>query len=437
MEFECSFKRCNNEPARCCKCTEPWTLLCSDHFHSPPGDVHKMSSITNLFNPEYKSRILQNLLEQAKDIKAQRQTVLKFTEELISFVQKDTKALLDQLKILESNISSLIQQISTTRVIPDIEIPEFYILKQVANGNFPEGYNIKELFSVHGLLNKYEWQLNAEFDFNEPAKTPLMYAERNTNIGNIIDIDLKSIYYCSIAGIGPLGIFAASCLLPNNQIFYYGGYLKNQLNIQEYSNKCYIIDLESEKFIEKATGKPKNSLSSCAYFNNEVYVFGGYQNGCLTECQKFNIACNKWNQISPLPSVSYFVSSVEFNSKIYLSGSIIQNLLMYDPKKNNYFDILNLADSHTKVIFKSENILFLLKSQRVYWAKSNTWMSKYNQNILPQNSTLLCYPIIKKFSAYFLLGKADLSGEHQNYSDIVVARFNFRTKQLEIIMEIT
>ena len=66
-----------------------------------------------------------------------------------------------------------------------------------------------------------------------------------------------------------LSYYAAICRLPENKIFYYGG--KSTIFI----DSVYIIDLLELTIQKKKSRKLKRAMGSC-YYQNEVYIFGGY-----------------------------------------------------------------------------------------------------------------------------------------------------------------
>ena len=80
--------------------------------------------------------------------------------------------------------------------------------------------------------------------------------------------------------------YPTCCNIPGNFLFAGGG----KINEFEFSNKYYLINLDTHQIVKETTHLERTSHTVCAYFNMNVYYFGreilfNFDNSCY----KYNL----------------------------------------------------------------------------------------------------------------------------------------------------
>jgi hypothetical protein len=61
---------------------------------------------------------------------------------------------------------------------------------------------------------------------------------------------------------------------------------------------------------------------TCVYHTQHVYVLGGLSDSCLSECERYVCAENRWEALPPLPRACRFTSGVVVESSLYALGGL-------------------------------------------------------------------------------------------------------------------
>ncbi|CAG9332712.1 unnamed protein product [Blepharisma stoltei] len=118
-----------------------------------------------------------------------------------------------------------------------------------------------------------------------------------------------------------LGTSTCITQLPNGKLFCFGNYYR-------HSGITMLIDTNGE--VEVLPSGTPCQLSSCIYFDNSVYCFGGCTNKCIsTLSSRFDLDLNHWIHLTPMQYPDFRCSSIIFNGNILISRMIKRKLLLY------------------------------------------------------------------------------------------------------------
>ncbi|CAG9311984.1 unnamed protein product [Blepharisma stoltei] len=136
--------------------------------------------------------------------------------------------------------------------------------------------------------------------------------------------------------------------LPNGKLFCYGN--------NRHSGITVLIDVNGG--VEVLPSGAPWEWSSCIYFNNSVYCFGGNDENYLSQSSRFDLDRNRWIQLNPMPKHDYMCSCIIFNGNILISGYQTRNLLSYSTG----------IDSFTTIPYEFEEmkIKILINAERLY-----------------------------------------------------------------------
>ncbi|CAG9331495.1 unnamed protein product [Blepharisma stoltei] len=151
----------------------------------------------------------------------------------------------------------------------------------------------------------------------------------------------------------PEPLDATTCItqLPNGKLFCYG-------NLKHYGITV-LIDVNGE-FEVLPSGTPC-TFSSCIYFNNSVYCFGGYYYNHLTLSSRFDLNWNRWIQLALMPKGDYYCNSIIFNGNILVSGFLNTNLLLYSIDIESFSTIPYEFETYKRKILINAERLYLIE----------------------------------------------------------------------------
>ncbi|CAG9318577.1 unnamed protein product [Blepharisma stoltei] len=139
--------------------------------------------------------------------------------------------------------------------------------------------------------------------------------------------------------------------LPNGKLFCFG-------RAVSVSGITLLIDVNGG--VEELPSGTPCFHSSCLYFNNSVYCFGGYNGKNLTLSSRFDLHQKRWIQLTPMPRADYACSSIAFNGNILISGLINKNLLLYSIDINSFSIIpYEYADNKVKILINAGRLYLI------------------------------------------------------------------------------
>lgn len=161
------------------------------------------------------------------------------------------------------------------------------------------------------------------------------------------------------------------CEGPSKQLIFVGGYTN-----KGFSNEVMLIDPISLNFRTIPSMKTPRAMSAIFYYNNELFVFGGYNGTNMNLCEKFNFVNNRWVDLPPMPIARSAFNIAESGGILYMSGDS-KRLDAFNPVTSTYVEneaILTEASYSSLVNFK--DTLILIQNESVYSIDLNNFSVK-------------------------------------------------------------
>ncbi|CAG9312388.1 unnamed protein product [Blepharisma stoltei] len=171
--------------------------------------------------------------------------------------------------------------------------------------------------------------------------------------------------------------------LPNGKLFCFGN--------NKPSGIAVLIDRNGG--VEVLPSRAPCALSSCIYFNNSVYCFGGQDNKVrLTLSSRFDFDQNRWIQLTPIPKADTTCNSIMFEGNILISGLWNRNLLLYSIDIDSFSTIpYEFALGIRKILINAER-LYLIECDKlgeIYESEIGSYM---NWTPIGKTSTITYHP---------------------------------------------
>ncbi|CAG9317906.1 unnamed protein product [Blepharisma stoltei] len=101
--------------------------------------------------------------------------------------------------------------------------------------------------------------------------------------------------------------------------------------------------------------------SSCIYFSNSIYCFGGlFNRSTWTLSRRFDLDQNRWIQLSPMPKADSKCNSIIFNGNILISGWNNRNLLLYSIDIDSFSTIpYEFEEKKWKILINAERLYLI------------------------------------------------------------------------------
>ncbi|CAG9317871.1 unnamed protein product [Blepharisma stoltei] len=108
------------------------------------------------------------------------------------------------------------------------------------------------------------------------------------------------------------------------------------------------------------SGTPSQN-SSCIYFSNSVYCFGGSNQMTSSLSMRFDLDQNRWIQLTPMPEDDSECNMIIFNGNILISGRYNRNLLLYSIDIDSFSTIPYEFEWDKKKILVNAERLYLIE----------------------------------------------------------------------------
>lgn len=439
VEFECSFKKCFQKPEKFCSCTDPPSLLCAQHFHSPVGPNHPVSNIKNLLTPDIKNDIIQELSDKIRKIKIQKKEIIDETNKIVKFLVEHLSQKIKEISKVEKILEKYLEYAINIQELPDFDTEN---QNQVGLKNFllckPNSleYNNQIEINYSGSLLKKILKLVENpygITSTDSNTSEFVYFERDSKVMMRLNIYTLEESKKTINSKNNFGIAGGICLLPNNKVFYCAGYLSAKNKLQIYSNSAYIIDVNLGKVDEKKDWVYGDSIGSCSLVGNNIYLFGRYSNNVVRESYKYNLIENTWKQIASFPENICDTSSVKKDKSLYIAGTKNNRVWIYDIKSDFYNQSAILGSNLLKVLVKGINKIFLLENNALFELENGVWSMLQLNFIVDWKWMTKSYPIIKGDWIYILVGEVTLEAVQSIFNKMII-KFNFVTKEFQSIL---
>ncbi|CAG9309886.1 unnamed protein product [Blepharisma stoltei] len=357
MEYQkCFYQGCNELPFGYCDCNEYYTMFCPSHIREHmSSDERKHRFIDCYLNVPTESRniIIKRLCDIKSDISSNIRYLTAKRNLLIETIIHSFDMSLNSLKNLEKYCNETIKYVSQSKIsildpsnitsilkLNPYEIEEklesWDIIKPDLNFDQIIKF-IEQFFRNKTYEFTYEKSPNLIF-FQSQTKNLISYNVDEMNENKILD---------ALSLTNNMDWSVSLCKIPSQRLFCYGRCCGN----------CFTFIIEKNKTIRDVALGKGNSLLKTVFMDSFVYAIGGEKN--LAE--KYNIETNSWEECSTLPFGNYSRSvSIVYNNKILIAARDMENIISYDKREDQYFQVQNL------VLSKGLNKWLLTDNKRVY-----------------------------------------------------------------------
>ena len=176
------------------------------------------------------------------------------------------------------------------------------------------------------------------------------------------------------------------CEGPSKQLIFVGGYTS-----KGFSNEVMLIDPISLSFRMIPNMKTARAMSAICYYNNELFVFGGYNGTNMNLCEKFSFIHNRWIDLPPMPVARSAFNIAESGGILYMSGDS-KRLDAFNPVTGVYVEneaILTESSYSSLVAFKDN--LILIQNESIYSIDLNNFLVK-KIAAAPSGKWWSCFP---------------------------------------------
>ncbi|CAG9333744.1 unnamed protein product [Blepharisma stoltei] len=178
--------------------------------------------------------------------------------------------------------------------------------------------------------------------------------------------------------------FTCIAQLPNGKLFCFGNNRLSRITV--------LIDRNGG--VEVLPSGTRCQQSSCIYFNNSVYCFGGQDNkGLLTLSCRFDLDQNRWIKLTPMPQADLLCNSIMFNGNILISGYIRRNLCLYSTDIDSFSTIpYKFSNYRRKILINSERLYLIecIKLGKIYESEIGSYM---DWTPIGNTSAINCRPV--------------------------------------------
>ncbi|OMJ82029.1 hypothetical protein SteCoe_17416 [Stentor coeruleus] len=432
MELKCLSPCCKKYPSLYCYCTEEPQTLCNKHIiehkDSSPHLFHNIKTIYRVIPIHKRFSMITYLQEEIISLKQKQKSFMSELQKVQVMINTISITVLQNINnkirmchsLLKNvlhvkKINTLYRRINSSDKNVNVKDLRFEIMKKfdaIKGKNWKIIYDdIKNFVDMTQNFNYCRSDLKQEniddcVYFFKPGTTTLL------------EFDVKG---CNTKSFNLTfnenqGYLAGICKIPGNKLFITGGYVNNML----IKDCTFMVDLES-KTVEELKKTHKRAMASANYYQNKVYVFGGFSGGiAMRNCDVYDLIEKNWGSATMLPTSVCNTNAVNLKGRFLIAG--YQNFLyLYDVKGNWYQEVAKVLVSAYNMIVKNGEKLFLI-GVRIYTGNTydlKNWKDSKKLSI-SENST--CKPIVRGNYAFYSDWKSN------------VYRFNCSTLDVEKIM---
>jgi Kelch motif len=429
MKKTCFQDNCKKRVAFVCNCTQNPTYSCDKHFgkHAmSKGDHSSQNSLLIFLDSKDSQNLYLTLKETQEKLEKLTNSVIAETKSLIQKITKESRQLINHIRIKELKITELIKSLGFDSIIDKEDLDEIT--------------QISEARLIESSKESLDKEISNFYDFNNRfyLKDFLCFFKGNSQNLTIVSID-KPDFVIPLNIPNNFDLSSGHCELPNNKQFFYGGGFNSNINRnslfavqnsfgQLYRTSsvgnAYIIDIEKQQAIQKKSSNFKSYIG-CCYFKNKIYVFGG-QNDLgivLNDTEEYDLSTDSWKNLSPLPIVCRNGTCFTSKDDIVYAGALAPCIIFYSVPKNNYKQYGNFSPQKMKILCNYENKSYLFEAEKLYKTTDSNWSGytviNYNTNL--PNSYFVAYGTLKDKNFYFVLGNNHLY------------KFDFKTESVVLL----
>lgn len=383
MITSCEKLECTEPPKYFCCCRDLQTFLYPAHIISHidenEGSKNLLQTMYKNISPEKKAYMIEQCTLVSEGLKDIEISFSISFQTAINTLNERKNAMIKYFREKKESLQLIIDKITNENkkiVVPGYEVHDPYQLNCL---NFLKGLTYKIAYETESFTQKlhcYSEEMlekkdifgefldftgNANLDehlygFKKGTKT---FIEFNTLTLSITRRDLEV--------DTNQGCLACLCQIPNEKLFYTGGY-------DPCIYPAIIIDLKTFK-IEKISQIRDRAVTFATYYNDFVYIFGGLYsyNTFINFYEKYNLVSKEWVNIAKFPEPDRdYICALPCKDYFILSSFRGNNLYKYNTLEDSY---LNLTSSVQNI---EANILFRNLKKYYYISSNNLFTSTEN-----------------------------------------------------------
>ncbi|CAG9335827.1 unnamed protein product [Blepharisma stoltei] len=231
---------------------------------------------------------------------------------------------------------------------PELEIDFRTTCSTIQTNSSP--YDLTQAYQDY--LNAYQLKTSL-YNIKRDKKTSLFNIKRDEKINSYLHIYNTETEVQEVKVMQTqIKLDSKTCLtqLPNGKLFCFGNGLLSGITV--------LIDVNGG--LEVLPSGTPCYLSSCIYFNNSIYCFGGKNKGTLPLSKRFDLDRNRWIQLTLLPKSDYSCNSIIFNGNILISGYRNRKLLLYSIDIDSFSSIpYEFAEKTRKILINAERLYLI------------------------------------------------------------------------------
>ncbi|CAG9317145.1 unnamed protein product [Blepharisma stoltei] len=354
MAKKCFEPECMNEVGYACKYSSPDTLSCEVHAFEHINLPNRSHNLQAIFMQPCKGTNLLN---------CQISTVSKD----LNSKPKETESTLNVIDTLRNKTAEILSRPNNPELEIDFRTTCSAIQKNLSLYDPP----LKQACQYYLKAYQHKTSLyNTTRDY-ENSRTNLIIYNTETKTQEVKVFKTPEL----------LDLSTCITQLPNGKLFCYGKYRVSGITV--------LIDVNGD--VKTLPSGTHCADSSCIYFNNSVYCFGGNdENRCaLTLSSRFDLNENRWIQLIPMPKADYYCNSIIFNGNILISGWKNRNILLYSIDIDSFSMIpYEFEEKKWKILINAESLYLIECPGSIYESKIgiySNWRrirkSKINCNI--------------------------------------------------------
>jgi hypothetical protein len=402
MSLICSYGSCSDIPEFYCKCKK-LDFFCKFHadLHSSEDEsTHDLESAFLFIPTSEKGKsitLLKDLIQESDDFLSE---ITVLTQKIMKMSEDSIKKLSGYKKLLKWNLKELIQNNrvfsapETEKLATEEKVYE--TLMQLKTQFFRNenlrafGTKLKRnLKYFQEIYNYYSKDSHERF-----VNRNLCFFVRNSNKIVHFDAFKQSFKSFEVESIQTQGCLASICFVNSKSVFCYGGHSIND------KSEAFFINVENRCVKILPKGVPR-SCASAQYWNNRVYVFGGYSTSIMKRSHYFDLINESWVPIAGLPSFQQDTSTVSVSGKIVISG-YTDFLYAYDIKENNYLKCCDhVKISYSNILIPYLNNIILLMNRLIYIAGKSDLFNWTVHSCLCSFEQTTSKPAVRGKYAYF------------------------------------
>ncbi|OMJ90254.1 hypothetical protein SteCoe_7462 [Stentor coeruleus] len=369
-----------------CNCSNNYLFLCTmhlqDHLDEKTEVYHPIKILYKKIAQDHKADYIESL-----------NLLLNIVESTLNTAKSSIQIAIENLICLNlslenyfnDQISSLQKMIATaTSENKEINIPS-YERSTFANPSFNQHilrvkekaiglrekitYNTKEILEfLPNIKSNYQDDI-LDFNGNANLDKHLYYFKKGTKCFVQFNVDelIEKTYDMNVNE--PQGYSPAICQVPDEKIFYCGGY--NPL-----LDTTYLIDLKTWR--AEPLLKCRVRFDACAtYFNGFVYIFGGQNgNAALNTCDKYDLANKRWVNLVNRAFTAFGVNVLPYPSFFILTGYNANALWKYNIERDNYQKLSYSFEIAYNSFFRENGIAYFITKKDLYVSydrEGNNW----------------------------------------------------------------